>query len=107
VNDALAPIDMKRWRQTPVIEGRSATDDDVEQGRAVFAAGGEPVELDLPKCAIVSEEGVGEPTPVIIIQAERLDDGTIAVGYRLIDGGNGIATLEDAELLSEPDERFR
>jgi len=73
----------------------------------VFAVDGEPVELDLPSCAIVSEEGVGEPTPVIIIQAERLENGTIAVGYRLIDGGTGIATLEEAELLSEPDERFR
>ncbi|HYI10342.1 MAG TPA: hypothetical protein VEK57_14880 [Thermoanaerobaculia bacterium] len=73
----------------------------------MFAVDGEPVELDLPSCAIVSEEGVGEPTPVIIIQAERLENGTIAVGYRLIDGGTGIATLEEAELLSEPDERFR
>lgn len=73
----------------------------------MFAVGGEPAELDLPSCAIVTEEGVGEPTPVILIQAERLEDGTVAVGYRLIDGGTGIATLEEVELLSEPDERFR
>jgi hypothetical protein len=43
----------------------------------------------------------------VIIQAERLDDGTIAIGYRLVDGGTGIATLEEAELVGEPDERFR
>ncbi len=98
---------MKKWRATPFTEGRPATDADVAAGRAVFAVGGEPVELDLPSCAIVREEGVGEPTPVIIIQAERLEDGTIAVGFRLVDGGTGIATLEEAELLSEPDERFR
>jgi hypothetical protein len=79
----------------------------VELGRAAFAIGGEPVELDLPSCAIVQEEGVGEQTPVILIQAERLDDGTVAVGYRLLTGGVGIATLNDVELLSEPDERFR
>lgn len=79
----------------------------MEQGSAVFAVGGEPVELDLPSCAIVQEEGVGEPTAVVIIQAERLDDGTIAVGYRLVDGGTGIATLDEVELLSEPDERFK
>jgi hypothetical protein len=102
-----APIDVAKWRSTPAVTGRAATDADVEAGRAVFATGGEPVELDLPSCAIVSEEGIGEPTPVIIIQAERLDDGTIAIGYRLVDGGSGIATLEEVELLSEPDERFR
>lgn len=98
---------MKKWRATPFTEARAATDADVAAGRAVFAVGGEPVELDLPSCAIVREEGVGEPTPVIIIQAERLEDGTIAVGFRLVDGGTGIATLEEVELLSEPDERFR
>lgn len=101
------PIEMKRWRSTPAIEGRSATEVDVAAGRAVFAVDGEPVEIDLPSCAIVREEGVGEPTPVIVIQAERLDDGSIAVGFRLLDGGTGIADYEDVEFLGEPDERFR
>jgi len=100
------PIDMARWRATPAVEGRAATEFDVNAGRAVFAVDGEPVELDLPSCAIVREEGIGEPTPVIVIQAERIEDGSIAVGYRLLDGGCGIAAYDDVELLSEPDERF-
>lgn len=107
MSETWGPIDLKQWRKTPVTEGRAATDHDVAEGRAVFAVGGEPVELDLPSCAIVTEEDVGEPTPVIIIQAERLEDGTIAVGYRLVDGGMGIATFAEVELLAEPDERFR
>ena len=101
------PIDIAKWHATPAVEGRTANDLDVNAGRAVFAVGGEPVEMDLPAAAIVREEGVGEPTPVIVIQAERIEDGTIAIGYRLLDGGCGIATLEDVEFLSEPDERFR
>ncbi len=101
------PIDMKRWRNTPAIEGRAATEMDVNAGRAVFAVGGEPIEIDLPACAIVREEGVGEPTPVVVIQAERIEDGTIAVGFRLLDGESGIADFEDVEFLSEPDQRFR
>lgn len=101
------PVDMKRWRDTPAIEGRAATEMDVNAGRAVFAVGGEPIGIDLPACAIVREEGVGEPTPVIVIQAERIEDGTIAVGFRLLDGEPGIANFEDVEFLSEPDERFR
>ena len=107
MSEQWGPIDLKQWRKTPFTEGRAATDDDVAQGRAAFAVGGEPVELDLPSCAIVREEGVGEETPVILIQAERLDDGTVAIGYRLLTGGVGIATLDDVELLSEPDSRFR
>jgi hypothetical protein len=102
------PIDLKRWRETPAVSGRTATEADVEEGRAIFAVGGEPVALELPTCAIVREEGVGEETPVIVIQAERIEDGTVAVGFRLLDGGgSGIAPLDDVELLSEPDERFR
>jgi hypothetical protein len=101
------PIDIKRWRATPAIEGRAATELDVTAGRAVFAIDGEPVGIDLPSCAIVREEGVGEPTPVIVIQAERLDDGSVVVGFRLLDGGAGIADFEDVEFLGEPDERFR
>jgi len=100
-------IDMKKWRQTPHVKGRAATDADVNGGRAVFAVGGEPVELDLPACAIVTEEDIGEPTPVIIVQAERLEDNTVAVGYRFLDGGTGIASLDEVELLSDPDARFR
>ncbi|MFL6245474.1 MAG: hypothetical protein ACJ74H_05585 [Thermoanaerobaculia bacterium] len=107
MSEPWGPIDLKKWRATPITEGRAATDEDVAQGRAAFAVGGEPVELDLPSCAIVREEGVGEETPVILIQAERLEDGTIAVGYRLLTGGVGIATFDDVELLSEPDARFR
>jgi hypothetical protein len=100
-------IDMKNWRQTPHVRGRAATDADVNAGRAVFAVGGEPVDLDIPSCAIVTEQDVGEPTPVIIIQAERLEDNAVAVGYRFLDGGTGIASLDEVELLSEPDARFR
>lgn len=101
------PIDLKRWRDTPAVRGRAATDFDVNEGRAIFAVGGEPVDFDLPVPAIVAEEGVGEPTPVIIVQVERLEDGSVIVGYRMIEGGTGIAPLDDVELLSEPDERFR
>lgn len=99
-------IDMKRWRSTPSVSGRPATDADVNAGRAVFAVGGEPVDVDIPSPAIVREDGIGEETPVIVIQAELLEDGAIAVGYRLLDGGAGIAPMDDVEFLSEPDERF-
>ena len=89
------------------MRGRAANELDVSAGRAIFAVDGEPVDFDLPAPAIVTEEGVGEPTPVIVVQVERLEDGGVIVGYRLMIGGSGIAELDDVEFLSEPDERFR
>jgi hypothetical protein len=90
------PVDMKRWRETPSVSGRAATDADVNAGRAIFAVGGEPVEVAIPSCAIVREDGIGEAT-----------DGMVAIGYRMVDGGSGIAPLDDVEFLSEPDGRFK
>ena len=104
--DETEPIELSQWRRTPVVRDRSATESDVDEGRAIFAVGGDPVDVELPSCAIVREDGIGEPTPVIVVQAERLEDDTIAIGYRLLDGGSGIATLEEVEFLAEPDERF-
>ena len=101
------PLDLKKWRSTPCVSGRTATDADVNDGRAVFAIGGEPVDMDIPSCAIIREDGVGEATPVVVVQVERLEDGTVAVGYRMLDGGTGIAPFNDVEFLSEPDERFK
>ena len=43
---------------------------------------------------------------MIVIQVERLEDDTIAVGFRLLDGETGIADFKDVEFLSEPDGRF-
>lgn len=103
------PIDIRVWRSTPVVAGRVATEPDVHEGRAAFYIASEtsrPYDLALPAPAIVREEGIGNPTPVILIQAEALDD-TVAVGYRLLDGGNGICTLDECEVLSEPDSRFQ
>jgi hypothetical protein len=109
------PIAMANWRETPCIRGRAATEDDANAGRAVFyldvSEGQEshPVDLDLPRCAILHEEDEGD-LPVIVIQAENGNNGTGAVeliaGYRPLTGGNGICMLYQLELLPEPDHRF-
>ena len=90
------------------MRGRLATQRDVDDGRAVFVSEGiaQVHEVSLPAPAIVTEEEIGEPTPVIVIQAEELDDEVVAIGYRFLDGGNGICTLAEVAFLREPDERF-
>ena len=93
--------------------GRVATQDDANAGRAVFyldlSDGQEssPVDLDLPRCAILHEEGEGD-LPVIVIQAEEGNNGTVQLiaGYRPLTGGNGLCMLNQLELLLEPDYRF-
>ena len=57
------PIDLKQWRATPVTEGRTAKDEDVALGRAVFAVGGEPVELRLPAAPSSAKRESERPLP--------------------------------------------
>jgi len=80
--DVWGPIAMANWRETPCIQGRAATEDSAIAGRAVFffdlSEGQEShsVDLDLPRCAILHEEGEGD-LPVIVIQAEEGNNGTV------------------------------
>jgi hypothetical protein len=107
------PIATANWRETPCIRGRVATEDDANAGRAVFfinLSGGQeshPVDLDLPRCAILHEEGEGD-LPVIVIQAEEGNNGTVQLiaGFRPLAGGSGLCMVYQLELLPEPDHRF-
>jgi hypothetical protein len=107
--DSSKPIDLGKWRETPCLAGRPATQADVAAGRAVFStSGGEsrPIDLGLPRCALHSDQATGKKTPVIIIQAEEAK-GLKIVGYRLLGGGYGACLLSELELLDGPDGRFR
>ena len=104
------PIDVRDWQSTAYLADRLATEADVKQGRAVFFQTGEdiavePFPLGLPHAAILREEGADTAVPVVIIQAERAGH-QVLVGYRTVEGGNGIATLPEFELLKAPDNRF-
>ncbi|HLM61203.1 MAG TPA: hypothetical protein VK308_10385 [Pyrinomonadaceae bacterium] len=110
-DDLWGNVNMRDWRNTPCISGRIAVEEDVKAGRAVFylqdakEIGAKPLELELPSCAILFDEESNEELPIIVIQAEEAENSTY-IGYRLINGGNGICTFAEVKLLSEPDERF-
>ena len=67
---------MANWHETPCVRGRVATEDDAKAGSAVFhldlSEGQEshPIDLDLPRCAILHEDGEDD-LPVIVVQAEE------------------------------------
>ena len=108
--DLWGEIDIADWRSVPCIHRRLASEADVNEGRAVFflsdpnGLGASPVDMSLPRPAILREENGGE-IPVILIQSEE-GGGKIYAGYRFLDGGNGVCHLEELELLDEPDDRF-
>jgi hypothetical protein len=106
---ALTPIDLAHWQETPCLTDRAATQDDVEAGRAVFAApgsGSQPIDLRLPRCAIQTNQQTGEKTPVVVVQAEDAR-GIKTIGYRFLNGADGVCLLFELELLDAPDDRFK
>ena len=106
--DISKPIDLGRWRETPCLVGRPATQSDVAAGWAAFATSGaesRPIDLGIPRCAFHVDQATGKKTPVILIQAEEAK-GLKMVGYRFIGGGDGACLLSELELLDGP-ERFR
>ena len=111
VDNLWGPISIENWRNTPSISGRVASEEDVVAGRAVYflndpeKINAHALDVDVPRCAILTDQESGERLPVIIIQVEQADD-KVYVGYRPLEGGNGICTEREIELLDGPDARF-
>ena len=104
-------LDMGRWLETPCIVGRVATLEDIREGRAAFSLG-EPetigaqfVDIGLPRCAFWTDENK-KPIPVIIIQSESAGDKHY-IGFRFLDGGNGVGFMFEFQLLDQPDNAFK
>ena len=94
-------IEKSEWQMTPHVSGRTATEVDVKEGRAVFyvKGGSDPVAMQLPQCGLQAKED-GSSIPVVVIQAEHVD-GRILFGVRPLSGGNGICTSDEVQLLEE------
>jgi hypothetical protein len=110
INDVWGPLDIRNWSQTPCIKDRLATKDDVDAGMAVFYINNPsammPLKVKLPACAIHTDQDTRAETPVVMIQAEKFQ-GQKLIGYRFLDGGNGIGLLSEFTVLGAPDKRFK
>ncbi len=112
MSDLWGPIDIRRWTETPHVRGRLATEQDVRNGRAVFFLNSGsrqqpfPRNLPIPCCGIQIDPQSRSETPVVVIQAESIGE-ECTVGVRYLDGGNGVCTLEEVQLLPGPDEGFK
>jgi len=97
------PFDIENWMSVPAIESRVATVDDVNKCLAVFATGPGQSEFvatpGLPAFALLTNDD-GSTTQVVIVQIEKQVGGDLTViGYVLPNGGNGIATPADLDVL--------
>jgi hypothetical protein len=80
----------------------------VDEGRATFYVSNpdiHPLDISLPHCAIWHDQKSKKDIPVICIQAEG-NDKIKAVGFRMLQGGNGACLLAELTLLDTPDARF-
>ncbi len=111
-NELWGPIDIRAWRAVPHIVGRVATEADVRAGSAAFFTpvgpqdiSNTPHHMSLPALALLRTDDGPRSIPVIIIQAEEGPRGVI-VGYRSLEGGNGVCLLSELDLLAENDPRL-
>ena len=92
------------WPELPVsgfIAGRSASQDDVADGNAIFSLEPQslgPPDINVPQYALWRDED-GREFPVFVIQAEHATDDLVIVGLRHFDGRNMVATLPEITLL--------
>jgi hypothetical protein len=99
------PIDPDRWQEVPCTRARVAEEEDVKQGRAAFYFGNLsevpawPEDLKLPALATWTDDSTGQRRRVVVIQAER-SANQCTVGFRFLDGGNGVCLLEELEFAN-------
>jgi hypothetical protein len=101
-------IDFNKWSQVPHIKERIATEQDVIEGRAVFyindgGEGHQTLDIPIPSIAYHVDSETNEKTMVVVIQGEQSADKEV-IGYRMLDGGNGVCLLWELEVLADKNE---
>jgi hypothetical protein len=105
VESSQIPIDIKSWQTVPAINGRVATNADLETGLAIYCVGdGCPdhytYQMALPKLSYLVDEETKQEQIVIVTQVESTPQGVLA-GYKSLDGGIGVCLLDELRFLEE------
>ena len=102
----LSPALAQGWPALPAkgfVSGRAAVERDVADGNAIFVLKvrdvpvGKPARIVIPQYAYLINPG-GEPTPVIVVQAEEAN-GIKLFGVRDLAGKESVAKEADLQLL--------
>lgn len=99
----------EEWPNLPTknfIAGRAASQDDVNEGRAIFVLAqggiviGRPIDITIPQYALMDSGPSKPPIRVVVIQAEEFPKGKL-VGVRDARGKEYVAKLSDLQLLGQ------
>lgn len=99
-------VDIKDWKNVPVINGRMATKEEAQNGVSLIFVdkaeypNAKPLDLKMPKLARYYNYSSKKEEIVIVIQAINIQNDSI-VGFRFLNGGNGSSHLSDVTFLSD------
>lgn len=108
-----AGFDIDDWSRLVPFTGRTATLEDVQARRAVFALGdtGAPrtIEMDLPQPVIWWSDDGEQAAVVVQAEAHETEEGEVmeVVGLILPYGEGMVALLEDVDLVDDSDPVWR
>lgn len=110
-------IDLKNWKNVPVVNGRFATEQERSKGASLINVDlvkypeAKVLPIQLPQLATIYNHNSKREDLIVVIQAFSVQNDSI-VGYRYLNGGNGSAWLNDVKMLSDeeivsiPDYKF-
>ena len=98
------PPEVSNLATIPHVKNQVATEQDVQEGRAVFFIEGNeqrhlPINMKIPTIAYQIDPESNSKLLVVIIQAETVGNEKL-VGVRYIEGGNGVCSLSEIEFNS-------
>lgn len=106
-------FDVDDWTRLKAFQGRLASLDDVQAGRAVFALADtvdpRPLALDLPQPLIWWDDDGEQAALAVQAEAHGTEDGETmeVLGLILPDGGSAVALMDDVDFVDDTDPTWR
>ena len=101
-------FDIRNWKNIDHVSGRTATQDDVDAGRASFVIDGgrsTAMEMEIPSVVVRKNEQTEEELIAIVIQAEQIGEHQL-IGIRYADGRVGACPLSEITFVEDPQKEF-
>lgn len=101
-------VDLKSWKNVPTVAGRLPTEEETKNGTSLIFVDAEKypnaksLDLSLPQLARFRNIHTKREELIIVIQAIQVGTDSI-VGFRYLNGGNGSASINEVDFISEQD----
>jgi hypothetical protein len=103
--DLFPAIDIKSWKNTPVVNGRLPTREETSNGTSLLYYENptpdiKAYDITLPKLAYYNKQDAQKGELVVVIQVVQTAEDTL-VGYRPLAGGNGASYFSEFRFLTD------